>query len=215
MNTTPEALKQLYVALGGETANVSDVSTNVEALKYIYTQLGGSEDVSEITTIPDIIEAIAQLEITIPSGTKTITENGTHDVAAFETAEVNVPSLVPTGTMIKYTAQNRTTGKTIIIGNSLAVKDNKIVAVAGVTATAGNDVEFYGPYSTSEYISPLVFVQLEISTVPSASYKPTVTGNGASVTVYSETFNNYRYIGVFKVSASGSGTHTIKIEDPS
>lgn len=92
MNTTPEALKQLYETFGGDSANVSDVSTNVEALKFIYTQLGGEEDVSEISTIPDIIEAISQIEITIPSGTVTITENGTHDVAAFETAEVNVPN---------------------------------------------------------------------------------------------------------------------------
>jgi hypothetical protein len=186
MNTTPEALKQLYEALGGDSANVSDVSTNVEALKFIYIQLGGEEDVSEISTIPDMIEAIAALNIAKPSGTKTITENGTYDVAAFETAEVNVPSAVPQSP--KYTIINNTS-QNINFRNSVGILEDKIVANT-VTINAGESGDVFGLYmvaGTGRY--PTMLFRCDISGASGHTY--TLTGqNNTHVTVYHNAIND-------------------------
>ena len=58
-----EALKQLYVALGGNADDVAGVMTIVDALKAIYVLQGGDEaDVAEITTNSGMISALAGLE---------------------------------------------------------------------------------------------------------------------------------------------------------
>ncbi len=81
-----EALKDLYVALGGQAEDVADANTSVEVLNAIAALYGGEDDA---ILNPEAIHNIAAVAVK-PSGTKTITENGTHDVAAFESAEVNV-----------------------------------------------------------------------------------------------------------------------------
>lgn len=90
MKTTPEALKDLYVALGGTLADVADMSTSVEVLNAIAAKYEGDDDAS---LNPDAIENIAAVadSLVVPTGKKTITENGTDiDVAAFEKVDVNV-----------------------------------------------------------------------------------------------------------------------------
>ena len=55
MKTTPEALKDLYVALGGEVSAVADASTNVDMLNAIAEKLGGE---GNAVLNPDAIENI-------------------------------------------------------------------------------------------------------------------------------------------------------------
>ena len=59
MNTI-KAIQLLVERLSGEEPN--PVLTNVDALKQLYEARGGSEDISDVSLIPDIIEKIAENE---------------------------------------------------------------------------------------------------------------------------------------------------------
>lgn len=60
--TNVEALKNVYVALGGSAEDVSEVVTNVEILRAIFVQLGGDPDaVSAQVMNAAIIDAIADV----------------------------------------------------------------------------------------------------------------------------------------------------------
>lgn len=81
MKTTPEALKDLYVALGGTLADVADMSTTVEVLNAIAAKYDGDDDAS---LNPDAIENIVAVADNIGGG------GGSSD---FSTAEVTISGL--------------------------------------------------------------------------------------------------------------------------
>lgn len=90
--TNPEALKALYVALGGDPSAVADDNLTVEVLNAIAEKYSGNGDA---TIIPEAIDNIASVATGLikPSGTKSITSNGTNiDVKNYEKANVNVPN---------------------------------------------------------------------------------------------------------------------------
>lgn len=68
MKTTPEALQDLYVALGGELSDVADMSTTVEVLNAIAAKYDGDDDAS---LNPDAIENIAVVADNIGGGGST------------------------------------------------------------------------------------------------------------------------------------------------
>lgn len=60
--TNVEALKNVYVALGGTASDVAGLSTNVELLKAIFKQLGGDPDaVSAEVMNAAVIDRIAEV----------------------------------------------------------------------------------------------------------------------------------------------------------
>lgn len=80
--TNVEALKLLFVALGGEAAIIASAETNVDALNAI---AGLYEGETTATTIAEAIENIAAVAENIGKVPvlveKTVTENGTYDPA--------------------------------------------------------------------------------------------------------------------------------------
>lgn len=101
--TNVEALKALYVALGGDADDVANVSTIVGVLNAMAAKYDGESDA---TINPDAIANItAVLNNIIPEPTlieKTITENGEYDPAddnadGYSSVSVNVPVPTPTG----------------------------------------------------------------------------------------------------------------------
>lgn len=67
MNTNVEALKNLYVSLGGEEANVEDCSRSVDVLNAIAAMFDGEDDAG---LNPDAINNIAEVADNIGGGSK-------------------------------------------------------------------------------------------------------------------------------------------------
>lgn len=91
MNTNLDGIKAIYVALGGEQSTAASFNTNAEALAGLTTLLGGNPAGLSINS--ELLTAISQAASGYlkPTGTKTITANGTGiDVAKYEKVDVNV-----------------------------------------------------------------------------------------------------------------------------
>ena len=95
--TTPEALKALYVALGGDADDVATANTSVDVLNAIAVKFEGNGDA---TLNPDaIMNVVAVLDNMIPDPTlidKNITANGTYNASSdeadgYKKVVVNVP----------------------------------------------------------------------------------------------------------------------------
>lgn len=104
----------------------------------------------EIATVTDeigtqlISDGLAEVyESIVPSGTKSITANGTYDVTQFASATVNVGTLTVT-----YDANGGTgtvDAQTVIAGNSISLSDG-----TGLTAPEGKEFAGWATEATAE-----------------------------------------------------------------
>ena len=90
--TIVKTLKALYERLGGTPSDVANATRAVDVLNAIAALYGGASNATHIAKAIANIVAVASGLIK-PSGTISITENGTGiDVANYATADVNVPN---------------------------------------------------------------------------------------------------------------------------
>ena len=90
----------------------------------------------------------------IPTGTKSITSNGTHDVRTYESAEVNVP--IPDGYIKPSGAKSITSNGTHDVTNYASATVN---VPTGITPTGTKTISSNGEHDVAQFASANVAVQ--------------------------------------------------------
>lgn len=89
MKTTPESLKDLYVAFGNSASDVAGLNTTVDVLNAIADKYEGASDAVIIPDAIDNISAVADNIVGVhPTGKKTITSTAEVDVTNYASAQV-------------------------------------------------------------------------------------------------------------------------------
>lgn len=132
--TTVEALKDLYVALGGELADVQDMSTNVAVLNAISAKYSGASDA---VLNPEAVANIAAVADQIGGG-----GSGESD---FSTAQVTFSGMWPPTTIFIGLVENRGISAVLPMGTQTLVLYNGSQVVPNIatdgTITATGDIE--------------------------------------------------------------------------
>lgn len=169
------ALKNLYKQLGGDPEDVQDCSTITEVLNAISGKYDGETDAM---TNPDAIDNIAAVAENIgypePTGTKSITANGTHDVKDYASAEVAVPAAgITRKLIIKVTSSSSNSGHAVTIQNQYKLNkdgyfalDGSGISIVGYTIMPSKELElersdFYAsnPNIVGHYLYDFILVK--------------------------------------------------------
>lgn len=159
--TNVEALKQLYVAFGGNADDVADVETIVDALKALYVLQGGDDaDVAEITTNSGMIGALAGLEgledVTIAPCLQTNEYWGTL-VSAMQDTDIAITNGAITGTL-KYVASGQLVadwGEHHFIALKFTDPNNADVVKVGIKNPAALDSDMDAVIAVHDTTKPL------------------------------------------------------------
>lgn len=163
MKTTPEALKDLYVALGGDASAVADASTSVDVMNAIAEKLGGE---GGAVLNPDAIDNITAVAGNAGGGVQWLAEyKGTGEdlsytkeeiqalIDALRESEASVPIIYATakmgaqeatgyagGAKVETSVSDARLDFTIGIMNVTVVLDAEAVTTAVTVKSNGTDI---------------------------------------------------------------------------
>ena len=174
--TTPEALKALYVALGGDADDVATANTSVDVLNAIAVKFEGDGDA---TLNPDaIMNVVAVLDNMIPDPTlidKNITANGTYNASSdeadgYKKVVVDVPLNNNNSNMIYYSGG----GGTFKFGEAI----EKLTIAEGYTQSGGASTFMYA-INMKEISIPSTFTGIPAESFSSCTKLEKITINKA------------------------------------
>lgn len=148
---------------------------------------------------PSVIDSLSTGGIT-PTGTKTITANGTYDVTSFSTASVNVPAsgITPSGT--KTITENGThdvTNFTNALVNVAGLNARVFTSTVSEDATSGTKtISGANDFIASIRDNPDAFIFVRLMDVPKATAALTAWFHTNAALAWRASSNSYRAISV-------------------